>query len=327
MGGLAVWAVIGGYFYFNSGLEEMINNVFTYNLGYIGTLSPSLRLNALIIVLSTLSKSQTIIWGLAGLGLVSLVISKERQFALYIIGWLVASMIGVSASGYFFLHYFQQLIPPLAALSSVGAAAILRANAWHRIPAIIRGSVVFVLIVVQPFIILYPFIAKYSPKEAVSRIYQGNPFAIMPAVGKRVEELTRPDEKLFIFGAEPEVLYYSHRASATKYIFLFPLYAPHKDAFKRQKEAVAEITKSNPAAIVYLPNNLFFMPGSEQYMTNWVNNYALLNFKIDTYIAKDTSGYLTLLRKDKDMALLPPDYTVIGWIFIRKDKASTMAET
>src|SRR4029077_2037035 len=78
-----------------------------------------------------------------------------------------------------------------------------------------------------------------------------------------------PADKVYVFGAEPEVLFYARRVSATRYIFLFPLYGPYRDAKEKQMAVVQEITTNRPAALLFLPNGLFFMPGTEQFLTQW----------------------------------------------------------
>ena len=56
--------------------------------------------------------------------------------------------------------------------------------------------------------------------------YPGDFFSEMPHFAQRIEEVTPENKPVFIFGSEPELLFYAHRRSATRYIFLFPLSGP-----------------------------------------------------------------------------------------------------
>ena len=86
---------------------------------------------------------------------------------------------------------------------------------------------------------------------------------------------------MFIFGSEAELLFYARRVSATPYIFLFPLYGPYRNVQEKQIAAASEIVRNRPAAVVWLPNQLFFQPGTEQTFTLWAKSYVRKDFRLD----------------------------------------------
>ena len=51
----------------------------------------------------------------------------------------------------------------------------------------------------------------------------------MPAVAAEVASQTLPDDRVFLFASEPEVLFYARRISASRYIFLFPVFGTFSD--------------------------------------------------------------------------------------------------
>jgi hypothetical protein len=159
---------------------------------------------------------------------------------------------------------------------------------------------------------LAPFILVYSPAEAVRKIYPGNQFAEIPELAERLQAVTAPGDKVFVFGAEPQLLYYAKRVSATRYIFLNPLYG------RRQQAAVQEILRHQPKAIVVLPNNVFFLPGTEQFFTRWAESYAS-TFRRDAYIAVDPSGHghIILVGDGADMTVRP-DYSIVGALLVAR---------
>src|SRR5205085_2329682 len=112
-------------------------------------------------------------------------------------------------------------------IAAVGAQTIAASKSWRAFPLWSRRVAVVLALAVLPAITLWPFLFTYTPAEAVRKIYPGDFFAEMPQFARRLETLTPPDKRVFVFGAEPELLFYARRASATRYIFLFPLYGPY----------------------------------------------------------------------------------------------------
>ena len=82
-----------------------------HNLSYTSALPLSQRLSNLVFYAGRFASSQAPAWILAGVGLVLLARRRDRFPALYLGGWALANAVGVSASGHYFPHYFQQLLP------------------------------------------------------------------------------------------------------------------------------------------------------------------------------------------------------------------------
>jgi hypothetical protein len=61
--------------------------------------------------------------GLAAIGLViSVVAAKERRTGPFLVGWLVASILALSAGLYFREHYFVFVLPSIALLAAAAVA-------------------------------------------------------------------------------------------------------------------------------------------------------------------------------------------------------------
>jgi hypothetical protein len=130
--------------------------------------------------------------------------------------------------------------------------------------------------------------------------------------------VTSPQQRVFIFGAEPEVLFYARRLSATRYIFLFPLYGPYRSIREKQMAAAAEIQRASPSAAVYVPNALFFNPDNDQYFTEWSMSYLQENFSADAWLIKETETSAAIVPAKPD---LPPPHHLLGAIFVKKPSA------
>ena len=262
--------------------------------------------------LARLARTETLVWIFAAIALVGLVVRRDTKRFAFLAGWLITSAVGVSASGYFFPHYFQQLEPALALLAGVGVQWLSEARIWRR--AWIPQTLFSLLLLILPLRTLWPFWFSYSPGDAIRKIYPGNFFAEMREFAARIAQVTSPDQRVFIFGAEPELLFYAQRVSATRYIFLFPLYGPYRNVREKQIAAADEIQRAAPSAAVYVPNDLFFNPASDQYFTEWSLSYIERNFAPDTWLIKDSPITAQLVSVS---ALSQPE-RFLGVILVKK---------
>jgi hypothetical protein len=309
----AIVGILALYFRTRHGLGPLIDNVFTHNLEYIGAMTWSDRFQFCFETVARLARTETLVWIFSAAGLIALIVAGKGKSFVFLTGWLVTSMIGVSASGYFFSHYFQQLLPPLVLIAIFGAQWLSEVPPWRSswIPRALFG----LLLVVLPLKTLWPFWFSYAPADAVRTIYPGNFFAEMPDFAARIAHVTSSEQRVFVFGAEPELLFYAQRVSATRYIFLFPLYGPYRNAREKQITAADEIQRSVPAAAVYVPNDLFFNPGSDQYFTDWSLSYLEQNFYPDTWLIKGSPTMAQIVRAQPNSA--PPE-GVLGALLVKK---------
>jgi hypothetical protein len=313
-----IWSIIIAFFFLRHGLPDLIYNVLTHNLEYIHAIPWSQRLSNCRDTLAAFGPALALVGIFSVTCFVALFATNRIKLLLFLAGWMVTNMIGVSASGYFFPHYFQQLLPVLSVTAVLGAEALDDARFWRTIPVWGRRMLLGGLLAILPAIVIYPFIFSYSPDEAVGRIYPGDPFAEMRILGNRIAQITRPDDRVFIFGAEPEVFFYAQRVSATRYIFLFPLYGSYRDARDKQIATANEISANQPAAALYLPNGLFFVPGSEQYFTRWSQSYLRDNFRADTFLTIDPASHLHVISGTRNQAPSVPDgQQVVGIILVK----------
>jgi hypothetical protein len=317
---LSVVGLVVLYFWRRGGLNEFVENVYTHNLKYIGAVDASSRFEYCWGALVTLARTEAIVWAFGIAGLIGLLISGRAKWSLFLAGWLITSVIGVSASGYFFPHYFQQMLPPLALAAAAGAERFAAIKAVRIFPVWNRRAAVVLILAVLPFITLWPFLFSYTSAEAVRKIYPGNFFAEMPEFAQRLKNMTPPEARVFVFGAEPEVLFYAHRPSATRYIFLFPLYGPYGNARERQMATATEIERARPLAAVYLPNALFFVAGTEQYFTEWSTFYLRDNFYADTWLTTDNLGVAHIMQAavNGESNSLPSGQQLVGALLVRR---------
>ena len=316
----AVWAVIGGYFLLRHGFPDFLYNVFTHNFEYVAAMPAAARWENCRQTLGRLAEDQTWVWLFALAGLAALAWTRQFRALLFLAGWLGSSLLAVSVSGYFFPHYFQQALPALCLAAGAGGALIGRLEVFRKMPPWLLRTMTVALLAGPVAAALYPYLGRYSATETLDRMYPNNRFAAMPDLARRVAAVTRPEDKVYVFGAEPEVLFYARRVSASRYIFLLPLYGPYAGAKEKQAAAAAEIERNHPAAIFYRSFGLMRVPGSEQFLTHWTDAYAASQFQPDTLLLEDSSGQISQVtglagQTNADLA----GSTVIAQIYVRQE--------
>jgi hypothetical protein len=318
-----VWGPILVWFYLRGALGAAIGATFLHNLSYAGALPLSRRLELLTSYATPLLVSQGVAWALAALGLIGLACRRDRFPALFLGGWAIVGAAGASVSGHYFPHYFHQLLPAIAALSGAAIAV----GRGIREPSRWRVAVIGCL-AIAPLALTALSFWTLSPAAAIKGIYPYNSFQDMPAIASEIESISESDDTVFLFGTEPELLFYARRASATRYIYLFPLFGRFPDARERQQGVIDEISNARPAVMVWLPNLMLFKEGVPQLLTNWFRRFAAREYRIHAFRIKLKDGGMKLLRVPEGM---DPNAVLRGkkptaTIFIRNDAARDLDE-
>lgn len=310
LGFVMSWAVISAYFAAHGGFGQFLDAVLLHNLSYVSNVPLSERLGNLSYALSRMLPTQGIVWLGAVFGAAFVLVKKiGRGRAAYLLGWLGAGAAGASASGYYFEHYFQPMLAPMAMMLALGLDEV---RGRFRLKSVPGQFIIIAMLLAQPLSGYMPFVFNYSPREAAAAIYPENLFADMPAIARHIAALTGPEDTVFVMGSEAELYFHAGRRSASRYIFLFPLYGNYPDALERQMDVMREIERNRPRAIVYIPNDLLFGPAHEQYLKDSLITYIDRGYDIDSLIVVDGQG---------NASLIPPSdaaSNVLGWIALRK---------
>jgi 4-amino-4-deoxy-L-arabinose transferase-like glycosyltransferase len=178
--------------------------------------------------------------------------------------WLSAACPAIAAGGYFREHYFLLAAPPLALLAGAGLEATARLLAFPRIDARALVATAVALILVNAVAQAPWYFAPGPSTPKLRRLYGANPFPEAPTLGRWLAKRSVPDDRIFVYGSEPQLLFYSSLRSASRYFFVYPLTLPYGSALARQLEALAEIEAARPRWIVgvFVPSSLLEQPGT-----------------------------------------------------------------
>jgi hypothetical protein len=248
--------------------QPFIDAVFLHNLRYTQAVGLSQGLEMLGHRLSEQSASFGVCWLLAGLALLTARGAGGSSRRLWL-GWWAASAVGVSVGLYFRPHYFIQALPALTALAGCQLGAIGRwlqaRGGWSSAAAIVA----LVLVAVLPPVVANRAILGLDDPARVSRaIYGMNPFPESLEIGRYIHRTSGPGDRVYIVGSEPQILFYAERASATRYIFFYPLTGSYPDVLERQRGVIAEVESARPRFVVWsnLQTSLLRNRNTESYV-------------------------------------------------------------
>jgi hypothetical protein len=195
--------------------------------------------------------------------------------------WLFALLSGAALlPGFLFRPHYFVLVLPAAALGVAAAARALHEVLPHAGPTAsglrrfaIPALVVAALVVtgVEQRALLF----EASPREIVRQVYGGNPFAESLAVADFVRARSDPNDRIAVFGSEPQICFYAERRCATGYVYTYALMERQPFALQMQREMIGEIEASRPAFLVFVKVGSSWLrgPDSPDLVFHWVHRY------------------------------------------------------
>jgi 4-amino-4-deoxy-L-arabinose transferase-like glycosyltransferase len=221
------------------------------------------------------------LWMLAGVGLLTCFSNKSTgRSSGFLLGLLISSILAVCPGFYFRSHYFILLLPAVAlfagvAINNISSKLRRQIIAVRLLPVLLLASCIAFLVFAQRdlFFLL-------SPIEASHTIYAGNPFPETIKVAEYVRDHTDSSDTIAVLGSEPEIYFYSHRDSATGYIYTYPLMEAQRYARQMQSEMIHEIESAKPKYLISLTIDTSWLhsPRSENRIFEWAQRYIADNY-------------------------------------------------
>ncbi len=172
--------------------------------------------------------------------------SRDGEHSLLLIGWAMATVLGIVAAGRFYDHYYVALLPVLALLVPVGLRAMRAASPLSRrtIAVVVALSLVPML-VISANVYLQPNVdarhtAKWPNDERAAWETKSD------ELGAWLAARTSPDDYIYNFGFQSEIYFYADRKSPTRYLFDHPFAAGDQYV----ADALDELNANPPLYIV-----------------------------------------------------------------------------
>jgi hypothetical protein len=234
------------------------------------------------------------LWMLAGLGLFAgLWDQRARIGARFMLGFLGFSALALSPGFYFRPHYFILILPAVSLLIGVAISRLLDVAAGHMgvvrlLPLLLLGAALSL-----PIFFERKFFFRVSPVEACRMIYPESPFPESIRIAEYVREHTSPNDTIAVLGSEPQIYFYSHRHSATGYIYTYGLMESQKYAQQMQQEMIREIKLARPKYLitVVMSDSWLQRPSSDRRIFTWANEYSGENY--------NAVGFVNIVTPDR----------------------------
>lgn len=255
IGFLTAIALFLGYFIVKDGGKSFWEVAITYNAYYIDQYGYSLD-NFLSIVSMFFIKYWLILFIILAWALPK---CNDRKLKFYMTFLLlgIISIYNVPNT-----HYYFMIIPFLAIISAIAINYLdeylinkpfLSKSLFKNDPFLFTMILIFII----TSSMIWPFKEQFtkSPEDLSYWDYNNyngvNSLIESPVVAKQLSKITKPSDKVFIAGSEPQILYYADRLSSSRFVITYPLTflnTPQKSDY--QKETIYDLKKNSPAAIV-----------------------------------------------------------------------------
>ena len=173
------------------------------------------------------------------------------QVALFVSGFLFFSFLAIFPGLHFRPHYFVLLMPALALLVGALVGEATRLLEGSRFKILVWAPVlVFAFFFARGIARERNFFFRLTPLEAVRALYGSEPFPEGLVVADYVRAHSVPEARIAVLGSEPEIYFYSHRRSATGYVYTYPLTEHQQFAAQMRQQMMQEIEAARPLFVV-----------------------------------------------------------------------------
>jgi hypothetical protein len=221
------------------------------------------------------------LWALAGIGAVAGCLNRRmRASTVFLIGFLFFSTLALCPGFYFRTHYFILVLPAVSLLAGVAMSKLSEILAGRVIVIRFVPLILFAIALIQPILLDKKIFFEVSSNQACGMIYPENPFLESVRIADYIREHSEPDDTIAVLGSEPEIYFYSHRHSATGYIYTYGLMEPQEYAHQMQQEIIHEIEAARPMYLISVAMTYSWLrrPDSDQAIFNWANEYMTQNY-------------------------------------------------
>ncbi len=249
------FALMLGVFAFQGVLGAFWFWTFGYASEYVSVVSMSEARARFVRMLETVTRADRALWIAAALGFGALWLrGGSREARVVLSGLLGASLLALTPGFYFREHYFLVLLPALALLIGVAAESAERAIARFApaTAARIAVAVAGLLLASSYLIPERDYLFHWSPQQ-VSRIrYGSNPFVESAEIARYLRAHTGDDDRIAVFGSEPQIYFLAGRRSATGYIYMYPLMERHGLSATMQDDMMRQVQAAHPEYLVFV---------------------------------------------------------------------------
>jgi hypothetical protein len=199
------------------------------------------------------------IWLIAGFGLTSVFWNpRARRQKVFILGFVLFSILAVLPGLYFRPHYFLVMYPAVALLAGLAISATYEYLQKRNTPFEVAWIplALFVLMYASALYGQKKYLFKMDPLHVNREMHERHGFPEAMVVADYVRDHSSSQDRIAVIGSEPEIYFYSHRRSATGYIYMYSLMENQKFALRMQNDMIHEVENAHPKFVIFVDNQL-----------------------------------------------------------------------
>ncbi len=250
-GGAFVSLGVTVYFYWKGVFREFFYWSFIHNIYYAERVDAALNFQILLLRVKDVLKDGFVPVA-AGICYGVYSIARRDRRGYFTVSFVLFSLLG-AVPGFAYKHYFAQIAPSVALAGGFAA--------WDLIGKMrpqIRNLATFLsaaAVILLPVGVNTQYFLGKNPDDVSRAMFGYNPFPESRTLADYIARRTKPDDRIFIFGSEPQILLYADRKSSVSSVMLYPLMSDYPKNREFQEMAWDEIVRTRPTYIVYVDLN------------------------------------------------------------------------
>lgn len=247
-GFMSISIAIVVYFYVRGAGDDFLYWNFIHNYYYGAGRTLADNLPKITTTLTALCRTHPVLVAALVVCICTALVKRDVRGACFVV-MLLASL-AATFPGHAYAHYFAQLAPVVALGSGFGCSLFCATVRNSRVQA---GMMIlcFLGLCCVPMAIHPRYYFTGSADELSKQFFSPNPFAESLDIVAYISRTTTTRDKIFIFGSEAQILFYSRRTSATRFALLYPLTQRMFPRYREhQQQAWEEVSAAQPTLII-----------------------------------------------------------------------------
>jgi 4-amino-4-deoxy-L-arabinose transferase-like glycosyltransferase len=262
------------------------------------------------------------VWIFVALGAVFLLSrGRSRQKSLFVLGFLLAAFASTCPGLYFRPHYLIPVLPAVGILTAAGMQGLLKraSDQKFRRTFLIGSLILFGVATADGVYRNRGLFFRLSSDQVTIAVYGDNIFPESLEIARYIRENSAPNARVAVLGSEPQIYFYSHRHSATGYIYTYGLAEKQSYAMLMQREMISEIERAKPEFIVLVNTMGSWMapPNGNYLIFDWLERYGQEHYRSVGLV--DIQSDETIYRWDEKAIAAIPHSKAFVRVFKRND--------
>jgi len=272
--------------------DEFVYWVYTYPQSYVGGIDWDPQGKSLFnMAYGNISANSIAFIYLALGGIVFTLLSKQswhRKIMLLL--FCLLSFLSISPGLRFYGHYWLYLMPAVAiAIGSFVYSFNLIIEKYAKGKYLKYVSVaIFIVGIMHHWVQqendtrIKDYYTNPDETNILRAVYGQNPFPESKIIGDLIKENSAPEDKIAVFGSEPQMFIYSGRRGVSKHNYISYLVGKSAESAEFQKEYIADVEKEMPKFMVYYrhPVSWLTQPESDKSIFGWFDKFANENYNL-----------------------------------------------